>query len=265
MLIGNGVRLGMNPGRLLGGAHIISLARASWGDGGAQRCWFAGQGTIADGGASVADRNGSPSGYLHPAAWMLPQKPGGMASRGRIVGTGGITDANLAGGLNAEAALTGSGDIVNAALGLIVSMVANLTGTATLSADITGKLEATADLAGSGDLVGALGAIADLGASLSGTSAVAGELTGKGALAASIVVTGDLLNTANVGPAILAQLLEGNIDVGEALRLILANAAGEIEDLGGASRAVKAAGAPGTTRIEADVTAKERSNITLTP
>lgn len=76
-----------------------------------------------------------PSGSLHPATWVLPQKAGAMASRFEIDGAGSIALSSIAGGLNAVAALAGAGDITGAALGLIVQGVAAIAGAGTLSAD----------------------------------------------------------------------------------------------------------------------------------
>ncbi len=74
----------------------------------------------------------------------------------------------------------------------------------TASADIVGKLEAAADLAGSGDLEGALGALADLAASLEGAGAVSAAAVAKAFMSANIVVTGDLLTAETVAQSVWA-------------------------------------------------------------
>jgi hypothetical protein len=224
-LLANGSPLHTSPLRYLGAADARVLMPANWYRRGALNNFYAGEATVV-GGASVANKSAFPEGYLHPISWVLPIKPGGMASRGRISGTGDVTAANLAGGLNGEAALTGDGDITDAALALIVSAVAALTGDATLAADITGKLEASADLTGSSTVAAAIAALTDLVAVLTGSSTLSADIVAKGSMSADIVVTGELLSTANVGSAVWQYLIEAGFSAEEILRIVAAANAG---------------------------------------
>lgn len=155
---------------------------------------------------SMSPYTAIPNGYTPPSTWSMAQKSGGMASYVRLVGDGEVGSANLAGGLNAVAPLSGSGNITNAALGLILSAVAAITGSGTVSGDITGKLEAVAALAGSGDITAALGALASLVGALTGSGGASANILAKAGISADINVTGDLLSTANVASAIWGAL-----------------------------------------------------------
>lgn len=121
----------------------------------------------------------------------------------QIVGSGGVTSGNLAGGYNMTAPLTGAGDITNALAALVTSMVAALTGGGTLSADIVGIINAVADLVGSGTVSSAsLQALGNLVAALTGSGGASADVSASADMAASIVVTGDVLSTANVASAV---------------------------------------------------------------
>jgi len=141
-----------------------------------------------------------PDGNQHPQAWLLATRSGGLAARNTIRGASPITVANLAGGFNATADLTGSSKITDAALELILSAVAAITGSGTISANITGKLEAAASLAGQGNITAALSALALAVAGLTGNGTVGStsSLTANGNMSADITVTGATLTTANV-------------------------------------------------------------------
>lgn len=141
------------------------VSRASFNKPGASRAMFVGS-------DSMANFNAVPSGYNGGYAWIMPIKGGGMAVFTDYGGEGSISSGNLAGGLNGEAPLTGSGTISNADLALIVSAVATIAGSGTFSADITGKLEASASLAGAGDLTGALGALASAVCAITATGTI---------------------------------------------------------------------------------------------
>ena len=181
MLLGNYSVLNKNPGRTIAGLSL-SDTRANSRTSGSLRNRFYGEASVA----GETDRNSTPVGYNPPYSYVLSPKAGGMASINNLVGEGDMTNANLAGGLNAEADLLGTGAITNAALGLIASAVATLSGVGGLSADIVGKLEATADLVGTGDVTGALGALADCVATLVGSGNFDADIVAKGNMSADI-------------------------------------------------------------------------------
>lgn len=183
-LIGNYSVLNKNPGRALGGS-TVSDSRAAWNKSGANRNRYLGSG--------MSRKDGSPFGHRPPYSWLIAQVDGGMSSVNTVSGSGGISYANLAGGLNAEATLEGFGQIdPSSAAQLVVSAVATLSGVGGLSADIVGKLEASATLAGSGDISGSLGALADAVATIGGTSSLSGDLRGVGHMTADILPYTDL-------------------------------------------------------------------------
>lgn len=248
-LLVNGSQRHASPLRYLGQASALVNDQGNWYRHGALRNFYDGEAT-----RTTAQKSAIPEGYLHPTAWILPPKAGGMASRGRVSGTGDVTFSNLAGGLNAEAPLDGSGDITNAALALIVSAVAALTGDGVLAADIVGKLEASADLTGDGDIAAALAALTDLVASLTGDGGIVADIEAKAFMSADIVVTGEILSTANVGSAVWQYLIEAGFTAEEVMRIV------------GAAAAAKSSGfpaAPGTGTFRNLGDTKDRITATL--
>lgn len=192
-LIGNGLRQSYSPAVRLGQASTYVIDRQGWNQPGARRNFYAGEATVISG-ASVANKSAFPMGYLHPGAWLLPIKPGGMASsRNGVDGDGDITFGNLAGGLNGEAVITGIGTISNAAIVWIIVATAALSGASTTSADITGRLDAVAALVGVGDLEAAIAAALNAAATLTGTGTLTGAAAGALEASAALAGAGDLV------------------------------------------------------------------------
>jgi len=176
----------------------------------------------------TTDLAGIPDGYRNQYSWVMPQSPGALASRNQISGAGDVADLNLAGGVNGEATLAGAGDLT-ATGALIISMVAALTGSGTISsAVVQAFLNLAAELAGDGDLAGAATAIGHASAALEGDGDLTGLATALGTLAASLTVTGDLLTTANIGSAVWEVLIESGLTAQQAMRLIAAATAGKV-------------------------------------
>ena len=132
-----------------------------------------------------------PTGNYAGSAWFIPQRQGELVSRGTLDGVGSATATGTL-GRNLQSALSGNGDVVSAVMQLVMSAVAQISGTSTLTVDLVGKLEATAKIAGSGDVVGVLGALATLLASLYCAGDVLGDPTALGSMQANIRGYGDL-------------------------------------------------------------------------
>jgi hypothetical protein len=198
-LLGNMDVFDKNPARGVGG-QSLACNRPNSNRNGSQRNMYS-----AEFNYSFNQKNGIAVGYVPPYCYKIAMKSGGMATFKFVTGSGAVVSANLAGGLNASTTsggVAGTGDITNAQGALIVSAVAALTGSVTLTASMIGKLEAVAALTGSGDLTGALGALASLLASLSGSGTLTADTVAKAFMSAAINVTGDVLTTANVADAI---------------------------------------------------------------
>ena len=185
--------------------------RTNWLKSGRNRCRF-----YPDMATTALSKYAEPSGYYPPYTWIIPTTSGEIGSGPNIIGTGNITNANLAGGLNAGASLTGSGDITSAVGALVIGMVANLTGSGNLttanltalgnaSANLSGSgdittaigqllvlLNASANLTGSGSLVGDLGALAGMSANLTGSGGASGTCSALGSMSANILAYGSL-------------------------------------------------------------------------
>jgi len=230
----NGSTTSANPMRYLAGAGAensqTSIDLSVWKKRGALNNFYAGEATVISG-ASIASKNGFPTGALHPISWVLPIKAGGMAARRTILAEGDLTAA-IAGGKNAEASIVGVGDLTGTGA-LIISLQAAIGGSGDITgADLLAFLNLAAALSGEGGVDAQLTAIGHLAAAVEGEGTVAGTtvLTALGTLAAAINVTGDVLTTGNVANAILDAVngVEDGLTVRHALRLIAAATAGKI-------------------------------------
>jgi hypothetical protein len=184
-LLGNYSQFMKNPILNVGGdstSGIVGL-RSNWNTAGDSRGRFYGENWLQ----GTADRYGLPSGYASPYSWVLPPKNGGIGSNVGIAGIGTFTGSGAL-GINIDAILAGTGTISDANMGLILSAVATLSGIGGFSADVLGALQASADLAGSGDMNGSLGALAGAVATLSGTGALTGSSIALAHISADIYV-----------------------------------------------------------------------------
>lgn len=138
---------------------------------------------------------GVPSGYRHPAAWMMPQKPGLLAARNTAIGSGGVSSATMQSGYNIDATITGSGgvDSTSTFLGLIVSLAATLTASGGISSASANALATmVAELTGSGSVSATAAGLAELGATLTGSGGAVGNNTALMDITANIRGYGDL-------------------------------------------------------------------------
>jgi hypothetical protein len=235
VLVGNYTVLDKDPGRSLGGGSIgLGINQSGWVKTSSRRGPFTN--------ASWAPKSGVPDGYRPSYCWVLPLKPGALSARKNIVGAGALA-ASIAGGKNAAAILSGAGSFVGTGA-LIISMIASLTGSGTISnASAIAYLNLAASLVGTGDFSGAVSALAHAAATLSGSGTISSPTsTASGALAASIVVTGDVLNSANVASAVWGALALANNNIG--------SMGEKLNDAGSASN-------PWTEVIESGFTAAE--------
>ena len=268
-LISNGHRLACNPMRVRFGPSttttLTSVHRGSFTGKGALNNFYAGEATVVSG-ASIANKNGFPTGALHPIAWIMPIKAGGLAARRTILAEGDLTAA-IAGGKNAECAIAGVGDLT-ATGALIISLQATIAGSGDISgAALLAFLNLAAALSGEGGVAAQLTAIGHLAAAVEGEGTVASStvLTALGTLAADITVTGDVLTTANVANAILDAVngVEDGLTVRHALRLIAAATAGKISGAATTTITIRNAVVDDKDRITATVTSDgDRTAIT---
>ena len=182
-LIGNRSVLLKSPGRYFGGA-TVSDNRSNFGTPGSTRGRFFG---------GFPQTSATPSGYRPPYSWVLPVKPGELASVNNLTG-GSSVALSMAAGVNGDATLTGAGSITQATGQLVISMVATLAGTGTVAAaDLRGYLNAAATLSGAGTLTGPLRALAWLQAAVTGGGSVSSATPyATGSLAATIRGYSDL-------------------------------------------------------------------------
>lgn len=216
MLVGAGVRFGGQPMRTMGGVTAGSVERARWQQPGNLRNVHAGEATVI-GGASISDRNGQPSGYLHPRSWSMPTKGGGLAMRADATGTmtasgaaGYGMSASLTGAAAMSAGLTGAFAAVcpiSVTTSLLVamsadgSMVAAIVATGALTASPT----AAAGMATAMTAAGTLSASASAAAGMSSAMAATATMTGEGAGAAGMVAA--LSGSATLTPIMVGAYL----------------------------------------------------------
>lgn len=236
MLVGNGVRFGGSPLRFSGQAGTSAAERASKTEGASIKNFHLGQAT------TQAKKDGIPSGVRHPVAWLMPVKPGAIASRYVISGKSEVSPTNVAGGLNAEASIQGQGTITQADMTLLIYATAVLAGAGVVSADIEGLLGAAATLSGFGAVTNAsANASVSIEATLAGSSVVsnaalalvleaAATLSGSGSisaanlagsLAAAATITGGATLAADViGKWEMAATLAGSGNLAGAITTI---------------------------------------------
>lgn len=182
-----------------------------------------------------------PQGERHPRAWMMPEKPGALASRNALTGSGTISASPLAVKL-AVAAVSGSGNAA-ATGGLIVTLIAAITGSGTVTAaNVQAFLAAVASLTGSGDMDGTPTGLGALLSALTGSGDIDLTAAAFGELSADLVVTGTGLTTANVGQAVWAKVIEAGFTAEQVLRILAAVNAGSATGL--------ESGAPSFTGID---------------
>jgi hypothetical protein len=175
-----------------------------YGDGGPLRSSWNKTGAIRNPHQFVFDQPAAnPAGYPFGEARVAAQFNGGMSTN--LIGRG---DAAAGGALgrNLSAGLTGSGDITTAALALVVSAVANITGSGGITGNLNAVLLASSALTGSGGVVGDITARGNAAAGLTGSGVATGTSTAPASLSAAIVVTGSGLTTSNVGAAVWAAI-----------------------------------------------------------
>lgn len=280
-LIGNYSVLGKSPGRFWGGTAVGGGAdKGNYQKAGPMRGRFAS--------ANWQPKSGVPDGYRPPIAWLLPQKPGGLASRYVINGTGSLT-ASGALGRNILATLAGSGDLT-ATGALIVSAIANLAGTGTIStADLLAILQAEATIAGTSTATATADALGWIIGTLAGTGTLTGTRYATGSLEADITpfttlspenlaaavwdaVAADNNDTGTMGEKVndagsasnpWTEVIEGNYTAAELLRIIAAALAGELAGAGTATITITGVDAA-TDRIVASVDLSgNRTAVTL--
>jgi hypothetical protein len=184
MLLGNYSKLNANPGKNVGGfTNPFEWMKVS-----NAMSFYVGDHVVTD----ITNKANLYTGTRPPYALVLALKAGELATS-YVYGIGSIGGANLAGGINIEAALAGTGTISIATGSLLAFATAALSGIGGLTADITGKLEASASLSGQGDIVGALGALSGAVCDILGTGSLSADITGKLEASASIGGSGDLI------------------------------------------------------------------------
>jgi len=201
---------------------------------------------------------GLPSGYRHPAAWMMPQKPGLLAARNTITGSG-IASGQPQSGYNIAAGISGAGTIPGCDIGLIISIAATLTASGGISSAAVDALASmVATLTGSGDIAATAAGLADLGAALTGAGVVVagntalmdieatirgyGDLTPEGlrdAVWTAILTNypdagtaGNTLANAGAGGNPWSAIIENGMTAEEVLRVIAAVLAGRVSGAG---------------------------------
>ncbi len=209
MLLGNIAALLRSPGRFFGGT-TLSCERANFNNPGDERNLFVGW-------AGINPTGGQPNGVRHPYTWTMPKGPGGLASYENLTGQGNVGSGNLAGGINITGSASGLGELLPATGQLIVSALAALSGTGTVTdANLLAFLNALADLSAGGDMDGDIDAIGWQVASLAGSTTVALTPYATGTLDADIEVsgTGETLTAESIAEAVWEALTSAHTNTG---------------------------------------------------
>lgn len=140
--------------------------------------------------------SGTPSGCRHPVAWIHPIKPGALSSRNTITGSGNASATGQSGyNLDGTLYVGGSGgvDQTQTFLGLIISLVATVAGTGTVSsAAISAITNMIATISGSSAINATAAGLADMAALLEGEAIVNPNNTALMTIAATLRGYSDL-------------------------------------------------------------------------
>lgn len=218
------------------GSAIPSALQANFQRTNSQRNITAGEGI-------TSELVGLPSGYRHPAAWMMPQKAGALSARNTITGAGTLAATGQS-GYNIAATLTGTGGMAGD-VGLIVSIAATLVASGGISsAQVDALASMVATLTGSGNIAATAAGLADLGATLTGTGAIDAGNTALMDIAATIRGYGDL-TPEGLRDAVWGAIIESGFSSAEILKLIAAATQGNATGLESGAPVFK--GLDGTT------------------
>lgn len=187
--------------------------------------------------------NAIPDGYYPPHAIKLARTGGRLAARFTITGAGSLS-ATAQQGYNISANVSGTGgvDPAQTFLGLIISLVASISGSGGVSsAGISAITNLIATITGSGSVTATAAGLADLQAALTGSGDIDGNNTALMDIAATIVSYGSL-TPEGIRDAVWQAVLANYPDTGTA-GLALTNAG--------------AGGNPWSAIIESGYTAEE--------
>jgi len=196
-----------------------------------------------------------PSGSRHPQAWMMPQKPGALASRNAAVAS---LDGSASGALGKNALAEASFSIVGSGVGQLV---------------VSGVAAATISLDASGNVIASLAAAGDASFSVYGSAGVTalawgagnGTVSLDGALVRYAVghLQGDVVPYTELSPQALAsavweRAIEAGYTAEQILRGLAAVGMGAATGLDGANpRFTGLDGA--TTRVDGAITGGTRT------
>lgn len=126
--------------------------------------------------------------------------------------------------------------------------------------NIAGILDAAAALAGSGSVTAAMTALADAVAAIAGTGTLAADASALGSMSADILPY-TTLSPENMANTIMNSIVEGSMTVAEAIRILLAVAAGKTDITG--STVTFRDTTDSKDRVVANMTGSERTTVTL--
>lgn len=257
-LVGNGLALSANPGKLGGGGTVYTLQRSKWTEHGSMQGFGAGSATVIAG-ASIAATAARPNGYEAPYSWMLPRKGGGLSAYTTLRHPNTLT-ANLALGANIAASMANTGAITTANIQTLANLAASLVATTTVTTTMVGLASLAASLLESGNVTAALDTYAllvstmqadgsitsaslalvvslstnmtangsvsaaeltllvQLAASMLASCAVTGAMVGKANLAASLAANGDLTGAISVLAYLITNMTSNGSLDGSVLR-----------------------------------------------
>lgn len=290
--IGAGIRLAtMNPCRIVGAAHAGTITRSQWNQGGSQRNFWFGEGTVIAG-ASIAETASIPNGHEPPACWAMAPKGGGLSAYNSIESAGNLSGA-LALGVNLEASMVSDGSITTANLSLVVQLATVMIANCGLDGSLGAPANMSATMTSEGQIAAALSAIANMdstmtgsggldGSNLRGTAEMSATLSSTGdvvtaescaaavwnALAASFNnpgTTGELLNSAGAAADPLLGVVEGALTLRDVQRLVLAVLTGDATAMDGIAQFRSLDGSKVRVGVSATVAGGARTVTTKDP
>lgn len=262
LIAGHSSRFGGGPLRFNAAAPqatiVLTANNNVFGLGGAIRNFPDGWASIS----GVTNKEGRPSGAIHPIAWVMPSKEGGLSSRNEADFSIAVGSANLSKGV----ALAGASDITFTVDAASLALITALAGTAAITFTQTLSIALASSLSGTATITftqsGALALIANMVASGTITFSQVADLKGKAWLSGDITPFTEL-SPENLALAVWNQIIEAGYSAGDILRILAAVAAGET-DIATGPVVVTFTGLDGvTSRVIADMTDSERTSVTI--
>jgi hypothetical protein len=160
-LLQNITLLAQNVGFSFGGTKANEMSRMGLLRDDAPLLRYAGE-------AGLYQQSSVPDGYCLGYTWLPPLIGGGMAAYVGTAGSGGLTNVNLASGKSIESTIVGEGVFTPPVLLAPALILAEISGSGSVTSNLAGVLYALATIAGTGEVGADIAGAVELAATIGG-------------------------------------------------------------------------------------------------